>query len=58
MVTSSPAPEDVLAARRAGASGYVLKGCKSEDLVELIQDAAAPAVRYRVPEYKLVTSAA
>ena len=58
MVTSSPAPEDVLAARDAGAIGYVLKGCTGDDLADLIVDAANRASQAGLREYKLATSAA
>ena len=58
MVTSSPSAHDILAARSAGASGYVLKGCNPDDLVELILDAAEPADPSPPLRYRLVMSAA
>jgi len=43
MVSSSAAPEDVARSRRAGAVGYVFKGCASAELVDLIYEVASEA---------------
>ena len=43
MVSSSAAPEDVARSKRAGAVGYVFKGCASAELVDLIHEVALTA---------------
>jgi DNA-binding NarL/FixJ family response regulator len=55
MVTSSTDPADVERARRAGASGYVTKGCSSRDLVAAVLDAARPKIRAFPPALRLVS---
>lgn len=41
VLTASEEDEDVMAALRLGARGYILKGVGAEDLVELVRDIAA-----------------
>jgi DNA-binding NarL/FixJ family response regulator len=41
MLTASEAEEDVLAALKAGARGYILKGVSGRDLVRIVRDVVA-----------------
>jgi DNA-binding NarL/FixJ family response regulator len=42
MLTASPVPEDALRARKAGAAGYLTKGCSTRDVIDAVLEVVNP----------------
>ena len=43
MLTASPAPEDAVRAREAGAAAYLTKGCAADEVLDAVLELATPA---------------